>query len=205
MTAPASLRSSGFVWEKRAGQYRAPNGRFVARSTIRLVLDQAIEQRGRRMRELSDALRTGAITGETWAVEMRTMIKDVHLYNAAAAKGGWAQLTKRDLGRVGRIVRVQYEYLNRFAAQIANGMALDGRFIQRVIMYAEAARRTFYEVARGVMRDQGMTQERNVLHPAEHCAGCVAESERGWVDLGELAPVGTRDCLTRCKCTIEYR
>lgn len=194
-----------FVWDARAKQYRGAGGRFVSRAEVRRVLDQAIAARGQRMTALGIALREGKISGESWAVEMRQLVKDVHLYNAAAAKGGWAQLTRADLGRVGQIVRSQYVYLNKFAGQISAGLTLDGRFIGRVQLYAEAARRTFYAFLSVVMRDKGYTEERNILHPAEHCDGCVGETARGWVDIGELIPVGERDCLGRCKCTIEYR
>ena len=39
-----------------------------------------------------------------------------------------------------------------------------------------------------VMRASGFREERNVLNPAEHCAGCLAEAARGWVTLGSLVP-----------------
>ncbi|HEY7195529.1 MAG TPA: hypothetical protein VH439_17430 [Gemmatimonadales bacterium] len=171
----------------------------------RSALDLALLATGRRMTALGDQLRAGEITGAAWALEMRALIKDVHLYSAAAAKGGWDALTPADFGRIGQLVKAQYQYLNRFAGQIADGLVLDGHFRQRVILYAEAGRGTYYTFTQDVMRDRGMTEEMNVLHPADHCVGCLAETARGWVPLGELVPVGARECLGRCKCTITYR
>jgi hypothetical protein len=195
----------GFAWDARAKQYRGPSGRFVSRAQIRSVLNQAIDYRARRMTELSQQLRDGGISGETWYVEMRQLVKDVHLYNAAAAKGGWAQLGPQDHGRVGRMVREQYKYLNRFADQITKGLPLDGRFIRRTELYAEAGRRTFWALLTTVMRETDVTQERNVLGVAEHCSDCVGETARGWVPIGELKPIGTRACLGGCRCFIEYQ
>jgi hypothetical protein len=204
MTAPA-VAIAGYVWDTRAKQYRGPSGRFIPRTEIRRVLDVAIGERARRMQQLAQELRAGQLSGETWYVEMRQLVKDVHLYNAAAAKGGWAQLAEQDYGRVGRLVREQYRYLNRFAEQIGQGLPLDGRFLQRAQLYAEAGRRTFYALMGSVMRDKGLTEERNLLHVAEHCQDCIDQTVRGWVPIGSLMPVGTRDCLGRCKCSIDYR
>lgn len=203
MTAPNV--GGGFAWDARAKQYRAPNGQFVSRAEIRRVLQQTVSQRSQRMTALSDQLRAGEVSGETWYVEMRQLVKDVHLYNAAAAKGGWAQLGPQDYGRVGRLVREQYKYLNRLADQISKGLPLDGRFIQRAKLYAKAASRTFWALFTTVMREADATEEHNVLGFAEHCADCLGETARGWVPLGELVPVGARACLGNCECYIEYR
>lgn len=47
--------------------------------------------------------------------------------------------------------------------------------------------------------------EETVLHASENCAQCVGLSGLGWVDVGSLPPIGSRRCLSRCRCTISRR
>lgn len=195
----------GFQYNVRAARYVDPRGRFVPREQVRRALDAAIDASGRRVRALSDGLRSGGVTLDEWHLAMRSEVKAVHLYNAAAAKGGWGQMTPADYGRVGAVVRGQYAYLDRFAGEIAAGaQALDGRMLQRAEMYAQAGRRTYEDANRLEQRARGMARERNVLGVADHCAGCLAASAMGWVPIGTLPPVGARDCLTKCRCRLEY-
>lgn len=139
---------------------------------------------------------------------MRDAIKNIHLYSAAIAKGGWAQLTQADFGRVGKIVRSEYKYLERLASGIGDGsIPLDGRFKDRSSQYAEAGRDTYHEIERATMRAAGYTLESNVLHPAEHCTGagsCVEQTARGKVRIGQLIPIGRRRCLRKCRCSLAY-
>jgi hypothetical protein len=72
-------------------------------------------------------------------------------------------------------------------------------------LYAEAGRGTYYVFTTKEMRAAGKTEEENQLHPAEHCQSCLDEAARGWVPIGTLIPIGQRDCLGRCRCTISYR
>lgn len=195
-----------FTWDARTGQYRRANGRFVTRAEIRAAIDQALQAETRRARSLTAQLRDGTITLEQWRLDMRQLIKTVHLFDAAAAKGGWAQLTQADYGRVGQIVRSEYHYLEQRALAIASGKTpLDGRLQMYAQMYAQAGRQTYHAVERTVMLDAGFTQERNVLHPAEHCQGCLRETARGWVPIGALVPITQRDCLRNDQCSLEYR
>jgi hypothetical protein len=156
------------------------------------------------MRSLATRLREGTIGLDQWLADMRVAVKDVHLYSSALAKGGWAQMTKADFGRVGRTVKDQYAYLDRFAADIDAGMALDGRFLMRVELYVESGRRTYYDVVARELPD-GFDEERSVLHPADHCDECVEQAALGWQERGAMIPVGERTCLSRCRCTQEWR
>lgn len=197
-----------YVWDERSGRYRQPSGRFVSRLQVRTALDEAIAARGERMRELAEQLRTRKISVRAWEISMRGEIKAVHLYSAAAARGGWAQLTQADYGRVGQRVRFQYERLNRFAGELRrrkNPLPLDGRFLRRVQLYAQAGRGTFYVVDGLEAAARGLDEERNIRHASDSCAGCIAATRRGWVPQGTLPLVGTRDCLTACKCLIRRR
>ena len=159
------------------------------------------------MRSALGDLRAGRLTLDAWTLSMRQSIKLTHLWSAALAKGGWAQLTASDYGVVGQTVRFHYQRLDRMAQQIAQGLPLDGRVTVRVEMYAEAARKTYHDIEfRVIQSSTNFTEERNVIDPlAEHCAECDQASAVGWVPLGTLPRPGYRTCLTNCRCRMEYR
>ncbi len=196
-----------YRFNERAYRYIDGRGRFVSNAAVRAELDKALRDSQLRMRTFSGQLQSGKLSLADWQVGMMKEIKNTHLASAALAKGGWAQMTPADYGRVGAEVQKQYAYLDNFARQIASGeQRLDGFFLRRANMYSEAGRATYHEAERREQSLRGKTEERNILEPtARHCEGCLAETARGWVTIGELARVGSRDCLTRCRCRIEYR
>jgi len=196
---------SRYRWNERAGRYVDAGGRFVSRATVRRELDRALANAQRRITELSERLRTNGISLDRWQVDMRRAIKQVHLYSAAAARGGWAQMTRADYLGVEQVLREQYRYLNGFASEIADGLPLDGRFLRRVALYAGAARRMYHAAHQDEMESRNFTEERSVRHPGDSCNGCIAAEAKGWQPIGTLVPIGERDCLGGCRCDMEYR
>lgn len=195
-----------YRWDSRAAQYRDARGRFVPRAEVRGAIDRALDTAAGRIRAASVALREGRITLPDWQNRMRVEMKTLHLWNAAAARGGWAQMSPADFGRIGPVLRSQYEFLARFALQIERGLPLDGRFLTRSMMYAQAARATYHAQDELVHRERGFTQERNILEPtAENCVGCRAATAAGWVPIGKLPPIGDRECTTNCRCLLAYQ
>jgi hypothetical protein len=189
-----------------AGRYTTLNGKFVSQIKVVRAVARQITATEKRMLGLSEQLKNEEIDLQTWRNGMLSELKTLHLANAAAAKGGWAQMTPADYGRVGGKLARQYEYLNRFASQIQYGtQPLDGRFTQRVKMYAGAARDTYQSTRDEVADALAFDEERNVLGNAEHCDECVDETGKGWVPIGSLKPIGGRLCKTNCKCRKRYR
>lgn len=198
------MPKSKFKWNARAGRYTL-GGKFVKQSAIRGALDKALASTALRARELSLLLQAGGVSLIEWERLMRALVKDTQLYSAALARGGWAQMRASDYGRVGAAVKKQYTYLNRFASELGTGAPLNGSFVMRASMYMSAGRHTYYQLHDRMQEELGMTEERNVLHPADHCNGCLEADALGWVPIGELPQIGNRDCLVNCKCDKEYR
>lgn len=202
---PMRRGPGGFTWDPDLGRYRDAGGRLVAETRVRDALYRAIDGEKQSVRILAQELRAGGVDLGTWQAEMRQSIKRVHLWSAAAAKGGWAQMGPADYGRVGQIVRSEYRYLDGFTDAIATGLPLDGRFLVRAAMYALAGKSTFYTVLRLEKLEAGYTEERNIRHAAESCDDCLAFSALGWVPIGTLPVPGTRQCLRHCMCTMQFR
>jgi hypothetical protein len=211
MTQPRPPRQSpltpGYTWSEPAARYRdSRTGRFVGKQQVRGALDKAIDSSAKSMKALAQQLRDGNISLADWQVAMAREIKSTHLASAALAKGGWAQLNQSDYGRVGQIVRQEYAYLSKLAADIAAGkQPLDGRFLRRAESYIQAGRATYHAIEQREMKVRGFDEERNLRHARDSCPGCVDATARGWVTIGTLPPVGSRDCRRNCRCTIEYR
>jgi hypothetical protein len=180
----------------------------VARADIRVALDYALDRAQQRLLVLGEQLRAGEITLTRWRDLTMARLKEIHLYSASAARGGWDRMSPADYGRVGARLRDQYRFLNRFADQIASGVQpLDGRFVNRVKLYAQSGRPTYHRMDFEVQRDLGMGERLNVLHPAEHCGDCLAMTALGWVALDDTRyiPIGDRECVSNDHCTEEFR
>lgn len=199
------MAASPFRYNDRAGRYTL-NGRFVSQSAVNDALNTAVKAAALDMNRLTQQLREGTLAIGDWQAAMMQAVKDSQLASAALAKGGFQQMTQADYGRVGQSVREQYGHLQAFAQQLADGaIPLDGRVPRRAELYVEAARGMYDKQTRADMRRRGMTEERNTLNATESCDGCIEASDMGWVPIGTLPPVGTRTCLSRCQCSVEYR
>jgi hypothetical protein len=206
MATARGFARTGLTWDARARRYRSASGRFLSAARVQGILEEQISATGARMREVSEALQSGRINLAQWQLEIEGQIKRLHLMAFAVNEGGFNQLTRSDLGWVGGQVRRQYEYLRNFARQIERGeQPLDGRFLARVQLYAEAARGTEREAARRTARADGATAERRVLGIADHCPTCVSEARKGWRPVGTLRRIGDSECRSRCRCAFQFQ
>jgi hypothetical protein len=209
MTLP--VLPGGYTWDASIKRYRDTRGRIVSRQTIRASIDAALDKMDLRARELALQLRAGEISLAQWELDMRVLVKDAHLFSAAAVRGGFDRMGAGDFGRVGQLVRTQYGYLDRFAGQIANGQQpLNGYMVNRATLYTQQARVTHEaflqsDQRREAKRRGGRLEARNVLGDADHCDQCEALTRRGWIPEKEMPLPGTRTCRGRCHCRVERR
>ena len=136
---------------------------------------------------------------------MRDNLKSIHLTSGALAQGGWAQMSPADFGRVGTRLKEQYQFLGKFAREIEGGLPLDGNFRNRVKLYAQSGRVSYDAIQRAEMLKRGMKEEKNILHPADHCVDCLQQAALGWVPIGTLTLIGQRRCKSNDRCTKEFR
>lgn len=197
---------ASFTWSASSGRYRDSHGRFVTEAAVRDAVDAALDVTTARMQGLTRRLQSGSLDLISWQVQMASEIKQSHLSAAMIAHGGRAAMTQAEYGWAGQRIREQYGYLRNFAQQIASGeQALTEQAVTRTALYGQAGRAT-YEAMR--LRDglaRGDDQERNILGAADHCPDCVGATARGWVAIGTLARIGSRQCKVNCRCRIETR
>ena len=197
-----------YGWNELAGRYvNLDTGRFVSSSTVRGALESVMEQSALNMNAISQQLLNGEISLASWQSSMMQEIKLAHTAAAASANGGWAQMTQSDWGFTGRLIRTQYEHLERFAQQIADGeQALNGQILFRADLYGQAARGTYESQRQRLEAANGMEEEINDLEKdGANCEGCLAQTELGWVPIGTLDPIGSQECKANCRCERRYR
>lgn len=201
-------QATGYGWNEVAHRYYdAETGRFVPQSEIRNALENLIDQSGLNMNALTQSLQDGKISLADWQTGMMREIKLTHTASAALANGGWGQMTQADWGATGQLIREQYNYLRNFAKEIANGtQPFDGRMFVRADMYADASNGTYWEIDKRSHLADGYDIGRRVLEPgADHCDDCVEYASEGWMPIDEIPEIGNSQCMTRCRCEIEYR
>lgn len=201
------MAASSFRYNPTAGRYfSATTGRFVSPATVNAGLQQTLASGAREVNALTRQLAEGTLDIASWQTQMGAALKQSKLAAAALARGGVDQMTQADFGRVGQQCRVGYEALQNFAQQLANGdIPLDGRVPRRAELYVTDANGMYDRQMRAVMAERGMTEARNVLSASESCDGCIAASDLGWTAVENIPPVGSRDCVSRCRCVLEFR
>jgi hypothetical protein len=136
----------------------------------------------------------------------RRQIKNTHINAIALERGGFNNLGPADYGRAGQRIREQYGYLSRFASQIADGtQKLDGTLDYRLRLYAQAGRETFYRSQLAHITPGGPTHLRSKRNVRDSCKDCIELDGRVYAigDPSFRVP-GQRQCLSNCRCTIEY-
>jgi hypothetical protein len=194
-----------FTWSEAQQRYRdTGTGRFVSSSAVRADIDRMLDDVAHRTGDLTRLLQDGRVGLRDWQTMMAQEIKDVHTANAVLARGGWENMTERDWGRVGHIIRDEYGHLRGWAVDLQTGRApLDGRAVMRAEQYTQAGRGTFEEVKRYAARDAGLLWEYNVLEPtAAHCDGCLEADAMGVRPVGEIPAIGSRDCRANDRCEL---
>lgn len=189
-------------------------GRIVARDGINAAMEARIDAGKAVVDKLSVSLAKGEISLAQWQIGMRDEVKLLHTMAGATSKGGWDRMAPADWGRIGNITKSQYQKLQAFAIDIADGKEkltnlkgeVNGRFLQRSKMYANAAYGTMEEANRLGAGDRGMVEERRVREAENSCDDCIRYAAMGWQLIGTLPPIGVDSaCLTNCRCSFQWR
>jgi hypothetical protein len=204
MPSPADL--SEFRFNKNADRYIAPNGRFVSNKAVIADLERMTSGARGEIYSLSTQLQAGEISLAEWQLGMRSQMKIIHNAQACIAKGGWAQMSQADWGAVGQMSKAQYAFLQNFAIQIESGQQpLNGTFLRRAQMYADAGRGTYWQMKRREAVGQGKAQERRIRFAGDSCKTCIVQAALGWQRIGVLKRIGDSECRTNCRCQFEFR
>lgn len=196
-------RKTKYTWSESRRRY-LHKGRAVPERFVRARFQTAIDSSKEKVAKLTQRLVDGKINLSAWNTAMRDEIRNAHRAAAMLANGG--KLTPQEAGRLGAALKRQYKFLDAFTRQIENGdVKLGPRTVARARLYAQAAMTTYQRAAMERERAAGVTLYRLRLSEAEHCAECLADSQKGFVPIGSLAEIGDRECLINCRCRWEFK
>jgi hypothetical protein len=203
ITRPAP--KPAYRWVAASARWIAPDGRFVPELAPRQALEGLITDTQAQMLLLSRQLQAHTITLAQWQGGIAKLSKRLHVA-AALAAGGTGTFTPQQSGRLGAILKRQYQALDSLAADIATGkQKLDGTLLNRTRLYAQAGRSTWEAIRGGAQQIAGQREAKRIRHSADSCPGCISEAARGWVPVAQLAPIGSQQCRSNCLCTVAYR
>lgn len=200
MPDPVKPSRLPLVWDSQTGRYRDQQGRFVARTIVTDARNQIVDDTQQRLRRITEQYNDGKISLADWQTQFKDIIKAGHTLAAGIAMGGKNNMTAQDWGRVGQILRIQYEALNRFALQIEQK---GGRIsLGRVDHYAASIRSTFLNAER--LRKPQFALGRWIRTKRESCEDCRAQASRGVQLVSTFPPIGSLRCRHHCGCYISY-
>jgi len=110
-----------YTWDNNVKRYRK-QGRFVSQDEVFKYRDKYLEGETEINRQNATQLFDRQITIGQFEDAIRDSLKRVYTVQFMLAKGGRAQMTQRDWGALGQILREQYHYLrNKFIADLVSG------------------------------------------------------------------------------------
>lgn len=168
------------------------------------------------MGEATADLARGVSTVEAWHEAMASRLQVLH-QSAAGLAHGTMDLPDAERTAIQRRIESELQYLSKFANQVADGTQrvswidsetgermVDGQFVNRAAMYANAGHATLEESNRRLQAENGAQWERRLLDDAENCQDCIEYAELGWQEIGTLPEIGDSSCASNCRCVFEY-
>lgn len=199
-------------FDLKTRQYRTSGGRIRSRAEMRGEIDKLTDHVKRNAKRLAESVHAGEITDAEFVNAMRELLKSGHIIAASVGRGGRDRMSASDWGRVGRKLRWQYKYLDKFARRIAADTISGIASANRSQLYASALHISYYDSVyidyatgeRPVDEDGNEILVRLIQNSAEGCEDCAADAGEGWMPVDLMAELGTRICGDYCKCDLEF-
>jgi hypothetical protein len=205
-----------YTFDPDTGQYKDADGHPLTQAALLALSAAQIEATSADVAEIAAQHAAGDLTKSEWEAAMRDTILAGFVLQFLLGRGGVTQMTDADWAELGDAVQAQYDYLDEFAAEIADGALSEAEITARSNLYAQAQLGALWKGFTVLAVAIGMTEESWHLGivRTEHCVDCEVLEAQGWVPLGQLPQPGTfaRDggltgtiCGSNCKCWKEFR
>lgn len=195
-------------YDRRTGRYRSGDGRFVNRSEILKLVDSEAARLKVRLKAHARNLTNGNIDLPLFQQRMATDIKLSSLRSTILGAGGKSQATSAQYGSTGRLLRDQYQFLDGFSRDIANGKLTKSQIIARASLYGASTRSAFHQSEKIARGREGFKLAKRVLDASsQHCASCLRHSTGDrFVPIKQITSPGVDcECRSRCNCFVVYR
>lgn len=138
-----------------------------------------------------------------WFTGTKAELRAMHTALGMIAQGGKNNMTQKSWGRVGKMVRTEFDYLREFERGIANGAVSDAQLLARVLAYGEAGRKVYENMVKAREAEAGM-YARRVLMPGLNCDDCIEAASDDFVPADEVLEIGASTCGVFCNCLLEF-
>lgn len=192
-----------FKYNRRNAEYTHSNGKAVQPQTINQWVMDSIDAAKDSLRNDAQRMADKKLSVNAWRDKMREHIRAGHRNMAKLAYG--PELSPKQLGRLGAIVKAQYKYLDNFVAGIKNKSVSRESSVSRSLLYLDALWATFQNELRRAKKDAGFTTCVNILNEeADNCTECPELTDKGEIPIDDMPMIGMRKCSIGCRCSIEY-
>jgi len=162
-----------WYWDDSAQRYRDPTtGRFVGVSQMQDLREVYMDQQKAQMSSFTRAYAAKEITLTKYYDQVVNTLKNTYIDMYAMGAGGRNNLSQRDWGRIGAMLKEQYKYLRTMFEQIASGQISPAQASARLAMYINSANEALWK---GITRDYPFQLP---AYPGD----------------------GSTECLTNCRC-----
>lgn len=212
--------SDEYTFDPKTGRYRytsgAAKGKFAPREAVLALTQKAIAANTAELQQLGDRLAAGTLKLRDFQEEAGAIVRRIHVQNAILGRGGIDKMKPADWLLVARTLKQQFYAgkdaetgrrfgLKHLAAEIKAGEVSAAQLRQRLALYAESGKVTYWEMAKRSAADGGQGYGLRRLGDAQHCPSCVRYAAEPPRPIAELVTPGTRcECRSRCKCSIEF-
>jgi hypothetical protein len=204
MDAPTTAHPE-FVWNTKARRYKyKKGGTFVPKAAFEKLTTDHISRKKAELRAIGEkfADKGGFVQFQKdgWAT-----IKTTFTQQYLLGRGGLGRMEASDYATLKKELRYQGKMWRGFAVDIKTGGMTRAQMQQRLAMYGEASKVSFFDGQTAAAISAGFTEESNVLGDAEHCPDCIALTAKGRQPIGTMPrPTKGRRCRIYCHCTMKF-
>jgi hypothetical protein len=208
-----STLTDDLEYDQRIKRFRyKDSGKFASREETINLQKKYLEQQIEKFISLAPRIKAGDITAY---MQLGETLKRIHLSNAIIAANGYDNLTQRDLGQIGAILKKQYyagydpitnqKFGLKFLIEESKDQS-ETMIANRLKMFAKSGELSGTIVKANKMLDQGYDIERRILGQThKHCKECIEYASRGWQPINSLPKPKTMcSCRSNCVCRLEY-
>lgn len=195
-------------WDPDALRYIDDASNYLTRAQMLAMEAQSIAFAHAQLASFAEAYAQGSLRYAAFINSFKTEIKSEYIRQYLLGIGGRAQMTQRDWGALGGMLREQYKWIDGFAADLADGLLTDKQLAARAGMYANSAREAFENARARLIKKWGADEEAWDITPGPtNCDDCLFHESEGWKPVGyfPLPGGGFTQCLTNCHCSKRYR
>jgi hypothetical protein len=195
-----------FYFNSRSQRYHyRDSGAFVSQAAVDNLAARAIAQKRNQIRDLGEQLIGGKLSLEDWEKATAGHLKQLHTWTYLIGKGGQANMTQSDYGKLGLRLSYEYGYLRGFSEKIRDDGMSEAQFLARLELYINKANGTKQIAIQASHKQEGYIWERRYLRAVENCVSCISYAAMGWQPLGSLpAPSEKCECQANCKCYFKF-